>query len=396
MVTLVKQSPGSDGPQAAMALVQESVALSTGAIEESWTLPPQAYTSQTFFDLEVEKILKPSWNCVGHVAQIPNIGDYFTVDLLGEPMVIVRGPDRVRALSTVCLHRWAPVVKGEGNAKLFSCPFHKWGYGLDGRLLGAPFMDRARDFAPENCRLPEFRLEILDPLGLIFVTFSQEAPPVAKALATLAERAVTEDWGFADRLITDVMDQDNVYNWKIQIETYMECYHHIGAHKDTAEPESPGGRSWCEADNGVYTVCHGGKPADATPEELAERPPLRFFLVYPMLMIHKDGKNTGFRILFPVSPGRTRSRVFTLRTAEDVARPDYAERMEKRRQLIDRINEEDNAVNDMQQIGAMSAVARVGRFSHLEACSWHLAQYIRDKLGDLASPGGTPQLMEGN
>ncbi len=363
-----------------MPLMQEALAGSSEAVEDSWTLPPAAYTSRAFFELEVAKVLKPAWNCVGHVAQIPNVGDYFTVNLLGEPIVVVRGPDRVRALSTVCLHRWAPVVAGSGNAKLFSCPFHKWGYALDGRLLGAPFMDHARGFPPQDCRLPEFRLEILDPLGLIFVTFNETIAPVGEKFASLAARATEEGWDFADQVIVDLMDQDNAYNWKIQVETYMECYHHIGAHAETAEPDSPGGRSWCEAGDGTYSVCHGGKPASVTPEQLKEKPPLRFLLVYPMLMIHKDGRSTGFRILFPEAPDRTRSRVFSLKRREETEAPDFAQKMEERRKLVDRINQEDNAVNDLQQIGAASSVAQAGRFSHLEACSWQLAEHIRRQL----------------
>src|SRR5271154_4285064 len=88
-------------------LVREALAGSSTRVEDAQTLPPRAYMSQAFFDLEVEKIFKKEWICVGHVAQIPNPGDYFTLEIFGEPMVIVRGEDRIRALSSVCLHRWA-------------------------------------------------------------------------------------------------------------------------------------------------------------------------------------------------------------------------------------------------------------------------------------------------
>ena len=82
-------------------------------------------------------VFKKDWLCVGHVSQVAKIGDYFTLELFGEPLVVVRGPDRIRVLSRVCLHRWAPVAEGAGNVKLFSCPFHRWAYGLDGQLVTA-------------------------------------------------------------------------------------------------------------------------------------------------------------------------------------------------------------------------------------------------------------------
>src|ERR1700761_8706931 len=84
-------------------------------LEWAEPLPAAAYTSEAFYQLEVEKIFKRDWIGVGHVSQIPNVGDYFTLDLFGEPLVVVRGPDRIRVLSRVCLHRWAPIVEGKGN-----------------------------------------------------------------------------------------------------------------------------------------------------------------------------------------------------------------------------------------------------------------------------------------
>ena len=101
-------------------LVRDALATSSDRVQEGCTLPPQAYVSPEFFDLEVERIFKREWLCVGHVAQVPQVGDYFTIELFNEPMVIVRGKDRIRALSSVCRHRWAPIAKGSGHAKSFS------------------------------------------------------------------------------------------------------------------------------------------------------------------------------------------------------------------------------------------------------------------------------------
>ena len=364
------------------SLVRQSLDLSSSVVDDAWTLPPRAYMSQEFFDLEMEKVFKPGWICVGHVSQIPKVGDYFTMDLFGEPIVIVRGPDKVRALSSVCLHRWAPIVSGAGNTKILSCPFHKWGYALDGRLLGAPFMDRAKGFPPKDYRLPEFRLEIVEALGLIFVTLNQDISPISERIASLVARAEAEGWDLANKVIVDVVDQDNAYNWKIQVETYMEYYHHIGAHKNSLEAESPGGRSWCEEQDhdGTWSIAHGGIPANWTEEQIAEKPPGSLILVYPLLMIGRSKKRASFRILFPVGPNRTKSRIFMLMTKEEAEAPDFEKSLAEKRAKSAIINREDNEVNDLQQLGAGSAVAKVGRFSHLEACSWHLAEHIRKQL----------------
>src|SRR5229473_8536142 len=75
------------------------------------TLPADAYLSPELHRIEVEQIFRKEWLCVGRVEQIPNPGAYFTTEILREPMVIVRGADgALRALSTICRHRFMPVV----------------------------------------------------------------------------------------------------------------------------------------------------------------------------------------------------------------------------------------------------------------------------------------------
>ena len=95
-------------------------------METASTLPPASYTSQAFFDLEMAKIFRRKWLPVGHIDQVPKVGDYFTIDVLNELLMVVRGADRIRVISRTCLHRWVPVASGAGNTRRFSCPFHLW------------------------------------------------------------------------------------------------------------------------------------------------------------------------------------------------------------------------------------------------------------------------------
>jgi len=95
------------------------------------------------------KIFRREWIPVGHIAQVLSVGDYFTIDVLNELLMVVRGADRIRVLSRTCLHRCAPVAAGAGNTKRFSCPFHLWAYDFNGHLVSAPLMNRAKDFEPK-------------------------------------------------------------------------------------------------------------------------------------------------------------------------------------------------------------------------------------------------------
>ena len=212
-------------------------------VERMRTLEPGHYTSQDFHDREVERIWKKEWINVGHMAEVRKPGDFFTVELVGEPMMIVRGKDMaVRALSTVCRHRYMLVVKpGEsGNAGKFQCPYHRWTYGLDGRLQHALHMEKSLDFDPDTICLPQFRIEIW--ADLIWVNLDDDAPPLAPKVTALDEAfaayRVPEDW-----VIVNLYDKVWPGNWKNLHENNMEGYHHMGLHQETLEtytrPEAP-------------------------------------------------------------------------------------------------------------------------------------------------------------
>jgi phenylpropionate dioxygenase-like ring-hydroxylating dioxygenase large terminal subunit len=102
------------------------------------SLPGRAFSDPAVFEAERARVLRRGWAPVARVSELPEPGDYRAVDLFGAPLVAVRDEaGALRVLSRVCRHRGAPVVDGAGRAKAFTCPYHLWRYGLDGRLLSA-------------------------------------------------------------------------------------------------------------------------------------------------------------------------------------------------------------------------------------------------------------------
>jgi phenylpropionate dioxygenase-like ring-hydroxylating dioxygenase large terminal subunit len=357
------------------------------ALEQACTLPPESYTSEAFFQLEVERIFRKEWLVIGHVSQLANVGDYFTLDLLGEMLVVVRSAERIRTLSRVCLHRWAPVVDGRGNTKRFSCPFHKWAYDLDGRLVGAPLMDKV-DFDLHSCRLPEYRVEIVD--GFIYLNLSADAPSIGEQLADLSadlNRLAPDDW-----VVGTTLNYDCAINWKIVVETFMECYHHIAAHPETFERVYPARLTYTEDGRAAWTVCHAPARADALDSQISagfadlgnlepqDRREFRLYLVYPYHLISVLPDRVFWFCIQPVSATRTRIQSHLLFTRRAFASPDFQEKLAREREFLIVVNDEDIAVNEMQQRGVASRTALPGRFSHLEKALWQLADYIRDRI----------------
>ena len=359
--------------------------------ETSETLPPPVYNSHDFFDLEVEKIFRAEWICVGHVSQVAKVGDYFTLEVLGEPIVVARGADRIRVMSSVCLHRWAPVVEGEGNTKVFSCPFHRWGYALDGQLLGAPFMDKAEDFVPKASRLPELRTEIVEALGLIFITFSGSAEPLTPRLSEMIKRL--ENWRMHELVAVAPAVMDAKFNWKIQLETGMECYHHFAAHAGRFEVNYPTRLSWCEESRAAWSICHSPPRPELPVEDLTmgfpvmphltpdEQRAFDLYHIFPLTRLSAFCDRINFRILLPTGPQRTWSKMFWLVRPEVAADPELVACCVAGSQgFSDQSTKEDYDINLMQQVGANSVLARPGRLSHLEATVWHLAEYVRNRV----------------
>jgi phenylpropionate dioxygenase-like ring-hydroxylating dioxygenase large terminal subunit len=107
---------------------------------DGWSLPAWTYDDSEFYTREIERVFRPSWQIVCHVSDIPNTGDWHSLDYVGESIIVVRGADNVvRAFTNVCRHRGSRLVDGaSGCAKKLVCPYHAWTYDLDGRLTGVP------------------------------------------------------------------------------------------------------------------------------------------------------------------------------------------------------------------------------------------------------------------
>lgn len=192
-------------------------------------LPARCYHDEEIYQFEVEHILKKNWLCVGRWDQVEKPGDYFTTEMFGESIVIVRDRnEELHALINVCQHRWSQVVDdGSGNTNMFTCPYHRWTYNLDGSLRGVS-VKPIEELDKKKCSMPKLAIEMWH--GFIFVNFDSNAEPLAPQLEPvnhLLEKHEVSKY----RLITD-MEYQTTWNWKFSFETGYEAYHHAGLHNE--------------------------------------------------------------------------------------------------------------------------------------------------------------------
>jgi len=188
-------------------------------------LPIAWYFDPEWLERERSLLFARGPNHTGHECMVPRPGDYRVLPAGDDGRVLVRDTEGVRLLSNVCRHRQARLLDGHGHADPIVCPLHRWTYGLDGRLLGAPDFAQAPD-----CALPCTPLTRWQ--GLLF------AGP-RDAAADLADFPLTADYDFTGHVLDRVVVDECPFNWKTFLEIYLELYHVEAAH--------PGLQRWVDA-----------------------------------------------------------------------------------------------------------------------------------------------------
>ena len=113
----------------------------------SLSLRKEAYIKQSWFDVDLEAVIKRTWQWACHVEKLSAPGSYMTIDIAGQPIAIVRDKDgELRAFYNVCQHRAHELLKGEGKISKILCPYHAWSYNLSGALVRAPHTEKLEEF----------------------------------------------------------------------------------------------------------------------------------------------------------------------------------------------------------------------------------------------------------
>jgi len=202
-------------------------AQTTDLADEVWREPVANYTSQPRYEAEIAKVLRRAPTPFCPSAALPQKGSYLARDAAGTPILAVRGQDGVvRAFRNACRHRGAQLVDGTGCKAAFTCRYHGWTYGADGRLRGVPHehgfpgLDKAtHGLVPVTA---------IERGGLVFVT--QEGG------ATLGEADVFPDLFGPEWRLVATGAQEIPTNWKVVTEGVLEGYHIRWTHADTFYP----------------------------------------------------------------------------------------------------------------------------------------------------------------
>jgi carnitine monooxygenase subunit len=176
-------------------------------------------------------MLRNAPHVVGWAGEVAAPGAYTTKDVMGVPVLIVRGKDGIiRAFVNGCAHRGAQVARGCGMTNMFTCPYHGWTYRTDGRLAGAPARKMFSDALDGRGLTP---LPVSEQAGLITVGLTQAAD-LDDVFEEMAEPLSHYD--FSTRHHAETRRFEIATNWKLAVDVNFEGYHFPYVHADTLDP----------------------------------------------------------------------------------------------------------------------------------------------------------------
>lgn len=230
-----------------------------GSLVEDDRVHRDVYTSPEIFQLEMERLWSRTWIYVGHASQVPNAGDFITVDIAAQPILMVRHSDEtVRVLMNRCAHKGTKVVYDlAGNTgKTIRCPYHAWTYRTDGTLLNIPLRE-----GYDGTRLPDglHRLKNIEIYrGFVFARLSERGIGFKEyfgdslsSIDNLADRSPEGELELAGGCLRYLHN----CNWKLFVENLNDTMHPMIAHASSAGTAK---KLWDEIQKS-----REGKPADA-------------------------------------------------------------------------------------------------------------------------------------
>jgi choline monooxygenase len=289
-------------------------------LEKSTGLDPAAYSSDAFFTDEGRNVFERAWVCIGLADEVRRPGRLIVRDVGERSIIVTReaadGEEvgELHGFLNSCRHRGTELAQADCEiSNTIRCPYHRWGYATDGRLIATPrFDDVPRDeFDRADHGLIPVRVDTWGPL--LFACLSTQTAPLLQWLGDLPERMggyQLDEWSERESQQVDIDA-----NWKLISENFQEYYHLTWVHPELAKVSRvddhyryQGSGMYC----GQSTTPVSGTDRDdwlrmPPADELDESDACsgRFVAIFPNVLLSVLPNHAFVMRLDPKEPGRT-------------------------------------------------------------------------------------------
>jgi choline monooxygenase len=335
------------------------------ALARGESLPARWYTDPSITEQEILNVFRKSWNYVGPLSQLANLGDYITGYAGGVPVVVIRNERGLSGFVNVCRHRRHEVMKGRGNAKTMQCGYHAWTYDLTGVLKRVPRAAAEPDFRLEDFPLLPLRAEALGPF--VFVNLDPDAETVQACYGPVLDLIAGSGVALDTLELHSREEWQSHANWKTMLENYLECYHCAVAHPgfSAAIDVRPDAykltaHGWFSSQSGpVRTTALQGKSKIKLYDIAGPVAQSQYHFLWPNMTININPgfPNLSVDVWIPDGPNATKGfseQYFAPGVNEDFAQALIA--------FNRQVGEEDDVLTDSVQRGLLGGLPDRGRF----------------------------------
>jgi choline monooxygenase len=197
----------------------------------SFSINKNCYRDPRFLEVEREQIFRKSWQYLCHESKLSEPGSYIATDVQGQSIFAARDvAGTLRAFYNVCRHRGHELLKGDGNTRFITCPYHARVYNLYGTLRRARRSELIENFNIGDICLGAVRVEIF--CHLVFVNLDLDSVPLAEQSGDLRNEVMCYAPDLARLKLAHRLTYRIQANWKVIVDNFLECYHCPVAHKD--------------------------------------------------------------------------------------------------------------------------------------------------------------------
>ncbi len=277
-------------------------------------LAPSCYFEREFAAREHAALFAPGWHAVTTKGALANPGDFITLELLDEPVLVRNCAGEIRAFQNVCAHRHAMLTSAAcGTSPRMRCQYHGWEYDDDGKSLRIP---DAKSFAPlakGSETLRRFRAATCGQL--VFVSLAAAGPSLRDALGEITWARI-EALFSDDYRLTAAWTTEHAANWKVPVENALESYHVPQVHTTTFKTLSKAHDATHTLAPDFTALVNVTPPAGALLRWISAQwraAPERVYAhhhAFPNLLLAQTDISSLAQVVLPVAPDRSRSLAF--------------------------------------------------------------------------------------